>query len=1204
MDPIMSQACNHARVDGVDGGDDTSHESADDASHVQDAKPTGRLKAGVRPVTDSAIAAWWKAHGHNARRTGDGRTFVQHDDHVAGVKFVQAKGQQEEKVIETRIAAGVIGVTDVVKVRGIDHDNRAGTASEGITYTVIYAPPGDSTPAVGTTVEDSDLRQSRNPEWPGRLGIDPYAGKAGLSDIPDVIRANALPVPKGVAYNATGLLTLTGEAPVFLRAGAPALTGHPARFADHYRTALGASFDTNPGLRHLTLADPSTDDQAADDWWAMHGLCEITSDGSLSVPAVLIGQVESAPWSTLPGVGHAAVFLSGTTGAMKTTIGGLGTGIQSATFTPVQGESAAPVMSAATASTVASRGILHRWRGHVIPIDDFLPKQITPVEIAAHARLIDQIGRGVREGTADVKARIDGSDRPGKVMRAVPMLTGERFVDPTSSAAARYVHVPMPVGGLDGPGGLAAAQASVRAMARAHSRMICAGLADPAWVKDIAGRADFAVRGWGIPGNPHLATTYQPLVLGLRLFAVQGERLGVQSTDATFGPLLEAVRELAFRQGEASAPKSRLAKRHGQHVAEVVATLRKLLRARTWRVDGERIGMPPAVPDASPEMFGWTEKGVDSGGGIIWVAAGQLGDPIGHVHTWKPGQGGRPPTWPVRARSDGSCVLRIKPDDFTTVYDAIRGEVDDGEHLPGEDAMRAALAKAGYLKSKDAVSPGHGAKGRVLYLDLARVLAGEDGADDQGDDQGEPAGQAPEPDPAPVEDEPRACQVCGVIWTGAAAELAEVEQWTTCASCVPPITTGPDGLPEVCPGCRGHVGASRETRADYGGWHIGCAPADVRAEGDLRYEQRVADAAVTLPGIDAIGQDQGAAAPTPAPPRARPALATGRPAWMPGKIRRTADGEGYRDVIATVNRLLAEQEMHARIPVLSHPYPVGSDTIPGVLKLRGRGRGTGVHEGKHSWFADLPEGTRVIILDRNAAFLAAIGTALLPIGPVARYDGRGPDRQVGVHRLESWPETTADGPHPLGQPTVDRASGPLWIPTPTLQLADQAAAAGVITAPVVVESWTAPPLQPGKPATTRWEWVASQVGAVRDRALAEGDAQAAGFLKPLYSCLVSTAGESTGNTALWRPELPPIFRGMAAANLYRVAAKLQAAGVKLAAITGTDEIHTVGTAEDVWSARTADGKPVVVEGKSLSQIKVKGGYTVGPNGTRINEWEV
>lgn len=404
----------------------------------------------------------------------------------------------------------------------------------------------------------------------------------------------------------------------------------------------------------------------------------------------------------------------------------------------------------------------------------------------------------------------------------------------------------------------------------------------------------------------------------------------------------------------------------------------------------------------------------------------------------------------------------------------------------------------------------------------------------------------------------------------------------------------------ACPACGQHVAES--IRDAFGGYHPLCAPDDTREAGLEAVEARRATQEPQDTRQDVrVARGQGRATRA-----ARGAQAgagkPGRPEWLPARLRRR--GTEFRDVVATFNRLRALQEQHGRAVVHCHPYPT-DDAIPQPLRLRGKGRGTAVHEGGHHWtgYDTVPAGTRVVILDRNKAYCAALGVASLPIAGVKHYDGQGPAGQVGIHRVDVWPEQLVPGPHPWGQPTTDRNMSPWWITTATLQLGHEAARDGLITAPVVVESWTAPPLKEGRAATARWEWMSAEIVRALAYAQACGDSELESFLKVVYSTGVSTAGESGSNTEIWRPELPPIIRSTAAANLWRPARKLIVAGLSVVAVTGTDEIHVAAEPAEIWAALDTKGRPVVTEGRALNQIKVKGGYVIGADGARVDEWE-
>jgi len=341
----------------------------------------------------------------------------------------------------------------------------------------------------------------------------------------------------------------------------------------------------------------------------------------------------------------------------------------------------------------------------------------------------------------------------------------------------------------------------------------------------------------------------------------------------------------------------------------------------------------------------------------------------------------------------------------------------------------------------------------------------------------------------------------------------------------------------------------------------------------------------------------------PNPPHVRAISSRARPNYLPDPVVRDADGS-YCGVVKAVNSLLDTQDRKGRAQVHRHPYR-DDESIPPPLRLLGRGQGTGVHEGFHNHRADLPVGAQVTILDRNGAYLPAIGSALLPLGALTRHeDGAGPDTLTGIYRVAAWPALTESGkdlPHPWGKPLSHRAVD-LWLTRSTLDIGRECMAEGLLETFTVVEALLAPPLKEGRPGWTRWEWLYKELRSVREAALETGDEDTLGFVKALYSTGVSTLGESGSNTRIWRPELPPIIRSTAFALLWRMSRRAACAGLTVAALTGNDELHIAATPAEVFVARHPDGKPALTEGRDLGQIKVKGGYVIGPDGGRTAEW--
>lgn len=663
---------------------------------------------------------------YREHRSGTGALFRQYGE--PGPLLAELRDGRE-----LPLTAGTLQVHEVFTLRGVTPDCTPDRKRDGTVYQVGFIAPGESASSAGAGVRvlDADLRNGRDPEWPAHLGIDPYASDSGLRRLPDAIRAMAFGQPIRGAYNATGLLLRPDGPPVFLRQDAPALTGQRGRTAAELVTQLPGDFEAVAGIRHLVLDDPSAAELAGDDLAAWLSVLDITADGDPLIPALMLAMTAAAPWSNLPGFSLPAVYLDAETGAGKSTLTGLVTAWQSCTFTPTPDDSSAVAMSAESMSGAGARGVLHLFRGHVLPVDDFFPKGQPPADTARQVAILNAIARGTRSGNSDTKAERNGNPRPGRPMRAGVLVTGEAFTDPKSSQSARFVRARLTHATLDlRPGRtndrLAAAQAGVRAGSRAHSGLIVDGLADLARVRAIAAGAATRVRGWGIPGNTHLSTGYGSLLTGAALIADRAGRLGVADPAELLDRFAEAFRRCAFDQGTASVVRSVIADQHGPAVQAIVTTLRTLLLDGTWRLDGAKIGDPALIDGYAPEPFGWTAAGYqDPTLPPNYRVDPRKGAPIGTVHTFTPGagRGGRPLSWPADVRTNGAVVLQVTPDDFARLYGAVADRVG-AMYLPEPDEARRVLAAAGYLRSAVAGSGANGGP-RVLALDLARVLAGE-----------------------------------------------------------------------------------------------------------------------------------------------------------------------------------------------------------------------------------------------------------------------------------------------------------------------------------------------------------------------------------------------------------------------------------------------------------------------------------------------
>jgi hypothetical protein len=793
-----------------------------------------------------------------------------------------------KQVIESKhpLLRGTIDVTDNYSQRGITADCTPSGEVSGTINEVSFTPPGGQPRT--TRISDIELRGTKDIEWPKRLGIDNYWETASSKKIPDVIRAMAYSRVEREAYDATGLLRRSRKPPVFLRPDQPALTGDPAIFDPSAITKLPAALEEIPGLRHLSLADPSTAEQAADDWQSWWDVRLIADDGDPGVLLALIALTAAAPWSSLPGLGMPCLYLDAETGAGKTTLTGLVTGWQSGTFTPTAAEAAAVAMSAESMSSIGARAVMNMFRGFVITQDDYFTKGQTPQVTAKQTAMLNDTVRGAKSGAGDIKANRDGSLRPGRAIRSVPLATGEAFTDPKSSQSARFVRGRLAAGTL----GLAAhraagtrnealnlAQATVRAAARAHSAGICDGLADLDQVRAASRWATGEVITWCIPGNPHLSGGYAALMHGARMFAERAGRLGIEDPDRISAVFAEFLRPMAMAQGTGSVVRNAIADLHGADVETIITTLRTLILAGTWRFDDAEINNPPTVPGRPPEAFGWTKVtgGRSDLGPPEHRPTGGHGSYIGTVHTHTPGTAVRPPTWPATARTEGAVLLRVTPDDWTRIYTEVAERAGSQMYLPTADEARPILAAAGYLRTAEA-RPAPMGGGRVLTLDLGRVLAGEDGAADvasneaadendshHDDDQNRPVGDLATlttvlsdvvsdvenfassqvnrlSDVSDVSDvdAPIEKSSDGVVCSVCKKKFTAGEQWRAdagCTTCLECLDRGSEraqdqGLPTVCPGCSRPVGSER-LRATYAGWHMACAPAEIRTAGDF-----------------------------------------------------------------------------------------------------------------------------------------------------------------------------------------------------------------------------------------------------------------------------------------------------------------------------------------------------------------------------------
>lgn len=271
-----------------------------------------------------------------------------------------------------------------------------------------------------------------------------------------------------------------------------------------------------------------------------------------------------------------------------------------------------------------------------------------------------------------------------------------------------------------------------------------------------------------------------------------------------------------------------------------------------------------------------------------------------------------------------------------------------------------------------------------------------------------------------------------------------------------------------------------------------------------------------------------------------------RPDWARGTPLGTGKGNGP---IAVWNELLERSFRVKRVQLVAHPYPRDED-VPPPFRRQSQSRGMLIHEGKHTWRnPTLPEGTVVQAIDRNGSFMGSLGGSELPIGRCVEYPGRGPLKGfAGAHLLDHWPHFAEEHfPHPGGKRPP---RGEIWIATPTLIRMEQCVGGGTLEPFEVLRSWVG--------QTMRLEQLHELLRVARDVAIELGDEEMEVFGKKVYSLGLSTSGESGANTKLWRPEWPALVRATFHSNMHRAAEHARRAGIGVAAVLGTDELHLDG----------------------------------------------
>lgn len=264
-------------------------------------------------------------------------------------------------------------------------------------------------------------------------------------------------------------------------------------------------------------------------------------------------------------------------------------------------------------------------------------------------------------------------------------------------------------------------------------------------------------------------------------------------------------------------------------------------------------------------------------------------------------------------------------------------------------------------------------------------------------------------------------------------------------------------------------------------------------------------------------------------------------------------------------------------------------SLPAPLQRAGRKKSDMIWEGRPHWRnPETPAGTRIDVLDTNAAYLASLRRTHLPIGKLVQdtdpsvYN----PRRAGIYLIDPPQWNPPNVPNPLGNGRTE--NGPVWVTTPTLRLLHRAYGPDIRVP--ILDSWTS---GASENLLTKF---GDTLSGYRAQALQDDDSLTLEYVKSMYSKFVSTAGDSAANHDIRRPEWVHAMRSQAFANLWLRGARAATCGLLVHAIVGTDELHVAGD----WRSATYKGAPAFREGRGLPEIKHKRSYVVGDRDQEVS----
>jgi hypothetical protein len=1025
-------------------------------------------------------------------------------------------------------------------------------------------------------ISDSQFRETRNPEWPSKLGIHGHYASRDLSRIVDVISAMSRSKPGRVAYSKTGVLRRPGKPDVWLRYGGPALlpTGSATVTDSTARAMLPPEFEDIAPIRNLSYSLPSTDATAAADLaWIFTALDVYPDSPELAV--MLLAVLIWALFSSFNGkITTTACGDSGEAG--KTAFhDAVLAAAQSATHQAGRGVEACVFDMRNKGTSLGLDQFAHYGRGAALIVDDVITRSMNAAAVDKAIAKLDGIYDGFVGG--------NGSPRGGfKQGRA----TASTNTAPTGCAAVTLENIPgedrlistmgrTGAADLENPAdvdlwsaALTVLQEHSPEIARALSRFIADHLGrdmekvGAVTLAELRPVTDGWQRRYG--GHKRPPDTYARLAAGWALLARHEARVNGEDP---------ADREASHREayglnvlmdmfaGQAARSGKVPGARNITDPAELwVRSVSKLLNVGdVYVTDSEltaagQFQPPQRLSVADWGRLGWKSRTVSESDGslaAVWEPI-RPGAPVGAVLVHDPEARGPKPCYGMR--------LMVLAPDFDPLTERAAKYAKDfkGLSLTEGTSLRDKLVAAKVLHRKDAETQrqvwDEAGQSRKYVVDLAPILAGtlQAQGDDPGQGDGGGGGTSGQPDPpaggatadehqhdeqgtldaAPAD--PKEAYLDEAVPAAAALETVDAgrKMWTEAGQHLTGASLAylrslieariEDMKGACCRGCKLPLPAAAGL-AD-GGYHVSCDPGPAPDVDHPETESQIRTA-----GADFEATEEAAE------PEEEPEPETSAK-W---------DSFGAMEANLKASRL-HPQWFIRREDRDSGPWPAA---VLADRTVESGFRWSLLAAGDCGGYSP----TRIVVpFDRGQSFPAACSS--VPVAPNKLTHHGALDqnpKDAGDHGLAgvcevivpAWEHEARIG-HPLGRKAVPGER--LWVPSGQVELLWKLHEAGQIARPVVVDSWL------GRRTTSLFDDYARAVREARHQYAddPEGTAgvkfMASVALRKLYP--VSKPGP------WWRPDWRSAIVAEASTRLWAVAWRAVQAGATLVQVGNTDQV--------------------------------------------------